>query len=87
MIAFIVVSDAPADAKTLDEYGLRFEHSGSFLDEKSDGYQTHTSELATPEAAFASSAHCRHRHSSLEESGRRGRPGRETELRGSPLGS
>ncbi len=50
MIAFIVVSDEPTDARTLDEYGLRFDSEESFLDEKSGGYQLHTSELATPEA-------------------------------------
>ena len=37
MIAFIVVSDEPTGAKTLDEYGLRFEIEESFLDEKSGG--------------------------------------------------
>jgi len=45
-----VVSDEPTDAKTLDEYGLRFDIEESFLDEKSGGYQIHTSELATPQA-------------------------------------
>jgi len=49
-IAFIVVSDEPTDAKTLEEYGLRFDIEEAFLDEKSGGYQIHTSELATPEA-------------------------------------
>jgi hypothetical protein len=47
---WFVVSDEPTDAKTLDEYGLRFDIEESFLDEKSGGYQIHTSELATPEA-------------------------------------
>ena len=50
MIAFIVVSDEPTDAKTLDEYGLRFDIEEAFLDEKSGGYRIHTSELATPES-------------------------------------
>ncbi len=50
MIAFIVVSDEPTDAQTLDEYGLRFDIEEAFLDEKSGGYQIQTSELATPEA-------------------------------------
>ncbi len=50
MIAFIVVSDEPTDAQTLDEYGLCFDIEESFLDEKSGGYQIHTSQLATPEA-------------------------------------
>ncbi len=47
---WFVVSDEPTDAKTLDEYGLRFDIEESFLDEKSGGYQIHTSELATPQA-------------------------------------
>ena len=47
---WFVASDEPTDAKTLDEYGLRFDIEESFLDEKSGGYQIHTSELATPEA-------------------------------------
>ncbi len=50
MIAFIVVSDEPTNATTLDEYGLRFDIEEAFLDEKSGGYQIHTSRLATPEA-------------------------------------
>lgn len=50
MIAFIVVSDESTNAQTLEEYGLRFDIEESFLDEKSGGYQIHTSELATPEA-------------------------------------
>ncbi len=47
---WFVASDEPTDTKTLDEYGLRFDIEESFLDEKSGGYQIHTSELATPEA-------------------------------------
>ncbi len=50
MIAFIVVSDEPADAETLGEYGLRFPIEASKRSEKSGGYQIHTSQLATPEA-------------------------------------
>jgi len=50
VIAFIVVSDEPTDATTLDAYGLRFDIEEAFLDEKSGGYQIHLSELATPEA-------------------------------------
>jgi hypothetical protein len=50
MTAFIVVSDEPTNARTLDEYGLRFDIEGSFRDEKSGGYQIHTSQLAKPEA-------------------------------------
>ena len=37
MTAFIVASDEPASALTLDEYALRFEIEGAFLDEKSGG--------------------------------------------------
>jgi hypothetical protein len=47
---WFVVSHEPTDAKTLDEYGLRFDIEEAFLDEKSGGYQIHTSELAAPEA-------------------------------------
>ncbi len=43
-------SSEPADGKTLDEYGLRFDIEESFLDEKSGGYQLQISELADPEA-------------------------------------
>lgn len=50
MIAFIVGSSEPADAKTLDEYGLRFAIEENFRAEKSGGYQLQTSELATPQA-------------------------------------
>ncbi len=84
---WFVVSDEPTDVKTLDEYGLRFDSEESFLDEKSGGYQIHTSELATPEAAFASSAYCRHSHPPLDESWIGRRPGRETSLGRYPLGS
>jgi hypothetical protein len=44
------MSDEPTDARTLDEYGLRFDIEEAFLDEKSGGYQIHISEVATPEA-------------------------------------
>ncbi len=47
---WFVVSDEPTGAKTLDEYGLRFDIEESFRDEKSGGYQIHTSQLATPDA-------------------------------------
>ncbi len=47
---WFVASDEPTNAKTLEEYGLRFDIEEAFLDEKSGGYQIHTSELATPEA-------------------------------------
>jgi Transposase DDE domain len=47
---WFVVSDEPTDAETLNEYGLRFDIEESFRDEKSGGYQIHSSQLATPEA-------------------------------------
>src|SRR6266436_9326921 len=47
---WFVVSDEITTAQTLGEYGLRFDIEESFLDEKSGGYQLHTSELATPQA-------------------------------------
>jgi DDE family transposase len=47
---WFVASDEPTDATTLDEYGLRFDIEGSFRDEKTGGYQLHSSQLATPEA-------------------------------------
>lgn len=50
MIAFIVLSDELTDARTLEEYGLRFDIEPSFRDEKSGGYQLHTSPKAQPEA-------------------------------------
>ena len=50
MTAFIVASDEPASALTLEEYALRFGIEGAFLDEKSGGFQLQRSELATPEA-------------------------------------
>ncbi|HYU76599.1 MAG TPA: hypothetical protein VEL31_28345, partial [Ktedonobacteraceae bacterium] len=46
---WFVVSDEPTNARTLDEYGLRFDIEESFRDEKSGGYQIHLSQLATPE--------------------------------------
>jgi hypothetical protein len=47
---WFVVSDEQTSAMTLDEYGLRFNVEASFRDEKSGGYQVHTSQLATSEA-------------------------------------
>jgi hypothetical protein len=47
---WFVVSDERTSARTLEEYGLRFDIEPSFRDEKSGGYQLHTSHLATPEA-------------------------------------
>ncbi len=45
-----VVSDEPTDLETLEDYSLRFDIEEDFLDEKSGGFQLHTSELAAPEA-------------------------------------
>ncbi len=47
---WFVASDEPTDAKTLDEYGLRFDIEETFRDEKSGGYQLQASRLATPDA-------------------------------------
>src|SRR6266581_865962 len=47
---WFVVSDEPTQTQTFNEYRLRFDIEESFLDDKSGGYQIHTSELATPEA-------------------------------------
>ena len=47
---WFVASDEPASALTLEEYALRFETEGAFLDQKSGGFQLHRSELATPHA-------------------------------------
>ncbi len=47
---WFVASDEPTDAKTLGEYGLRFDIEEGFLDEKSGGFQLQTSELSTPKA-------------------------------------
>ncbi len=86
MIAFIVGSSEPTDARTLDEYGLRFDIEESFLDEKSGGYQLHTSQLATPEAlerlllmVAIATLHSR-------ESGSRSRSCTEAELSWMPIG-
>ncbi len=47
---WFVGSSEPTDARTLDEYGLRFDIEEAFLDEKSGGFQLQASELSTPEA-------------------------------------
>src|SRR6266704_235287 len=47
---WFVVCDEPTQTQTFNEYRLRFDIEESFLDDKSGGYQIHTSELATPEA-------------------------------------
>ena len=47
---WFVASDERVSASTLEEYALRFDIEGTFLDEKSGGFQLQTSELTTPEA-------------------------------------
>jgi hypothetical protein len=47
---WFVVSDEPTNARTLDEYSLRFGIEENKRSEKSGGYQIHLSQLATPEA-------------------------------------
>lgn len=47
---WFVASDELTDARTLGEYGLRFDIEEAFLDEKSGGFQLQTSELSTPQA-------------------------------------
>jgi hypothetical protein len=47
---WFVASSEPTTARTLEEYGLRFDIEELFRDEKSGGYQLHTSRLATPDA-------------------------------------
>src|SRR6266516_6095210 len=47
---WFVGSSEPTDARTLDEYVLRFDIEEAFLDEKSGGFQLQASELSTPEA-------------------------------------
>jgi hypothetical protein len=47
---WFVASDEQTSAQTLDEYGLSFDIEEAFLDEKSGGYQIHTSKLTSPEA-------------------------------------
>jgi hypothetical protein len=38
-----VVSDEPTEAKTFEEYGLRFDIEENFLDDKSNGFQLESS--------------------------------------------
>jgi hypothetical protein len=45
-----IASDELTSQQTLTEYGLRFAIEETFLDDKSGGFQVHTSELQTPEA-------------------------------------
>jgi hypothetical protein len=47
---WFVVSDELTDARTPDEYGLRFDIEETFRDEKSGGFQLQHSRLTTPDA-------------------------------------
>jgi hypothetical protein len=44
-----IVSDAPTDLHTFDEYGLRFDLEEDFLDDKSGGFQIEASEIRQAE--------------------------------------
>jgi hypothetical protein len=84
---WFVASDEPTDARTLDEYGLRFDVEEAFLDEKSGGFQLQASELSTPEADGPAPADCRDCYPSLDQPRIGSRAGRETALGRYPLGS
>ncbi len=45
-----VISDEPAELKTLQEYGLRFDIEENFLDDKSNGFQLESSLIRSAEA-------------------------------------
>jgi hypothetical protein len=45
-----VISDEPADVKTWEEYGLRFDIEENFLDDKSNGFQLEDSWIRSAEA-------------------------------------
>lgn len=45
-----IISDAPAQVTTLDEYALRFDIEEGFLDDKSGGFQVESSRLDDPKA-------------------------------------
>jgi hypothetical protein len=45
-----VLSDEPADGKTFEEYGLRFDIEENFLDDKSNGFQLESSLIRSAEA-------------------------------------
>jgi hypothetical protein len=45
-----IISDAPTDLTTLDEYALRFDIEEGFLDDKSGGFQVESSRLDDAEA-------------------------------------
>ena len=46
---WIIVSDEPTDAETLDEYGRRFTIEEGFLDDQSNGFPWESSQLRTAE--------------------------------------
>src|SRR2546430_17288311 len=45
-----VVSDEPTEAKTFEEYGLRFDIEENFLDDKSNGFQLESSLIRSAKA-------------------------------------
>jgi hypothetical protein len=45
-----VISDEPAEVKTLEEYGLRFDIEENFLDDKSNGLQLESSLIRSAKA-------------------------------------
>jgi hypothetical protein len=45
-----VISDEPTDVQSLQEYGLRFDIEGNFLDDKSNGFQLESSLIRSSEA-------------------------------------
>jgi hypothetical protein len=45
-----VLSDEPTDVTTLEEYGLRFDIEGNFLDDKSNGFQLESSLIRSAHA-------------------------------------
>jgi len=44
-----IISNAPTDVTTLDEYALRFDIEEGFLDDKAGGFQVESSKLADPQ--------------------------------------
>ena len=47
---WFVVSDEPTEAKTFEEYGLRFDIEENFLDDKSNGFQLESSLIRSAQA-------------------------------------
>jgi hypothetical protein len=47
---WFVVSDEPTEAKTFEEYGLRFDIEENFLDDKSNGFQLESSLIRSAKA-------------------------------------